>query len=275
MAEARDEVRAAATIEPVSFEAHVELLEFFLAHRDAVVAKIQELLNAQYKPPRYLQDRQQLARDFEDCFFALPDLGADRACLKGQLEQAHWARGFKPRDLGEMPNDLLQPADLMARAFVMWAHTRWPSRKGRFRHAHILFNLYLVRQLALLAMRTWDAGSGSAAGRLSQAQRVLDAVWRATPADQPVLVRDVRWLIPVAMSPTTDDLAPYFEVAEEIGANVRGGRSPYDSKRHRSNRPAGTCARICSTTWCKRVGLSTRAVSSCSRASRTHSIFHC
>src|SRR6185369_6021875 len=29
---------------------------------------------------------------------------------------------------------------------------------------------------------------------------------------------DVRWLIPVALSPTTDDLLPYFEVAEEIGA---------------------------------------------------------
>ena len=203
--------------EPVSFDAHVELLEFFLAHRDAVVAKIQELLNAQYKPPRYLQDRQQLARDFEECFFAVPDLGADRAGLRGKLEQAHWARGFKPRDLREMPNDLLPPADLMTRAFVMWAHTRWPSRNGRVRHAHTLFNLYLVRQLALLAMRTWDAGSGSAAARLSQAQRVLDAVWRATPTDQPVLVRDVRWLIPVAMSPTTDDLAPYFEVAEEIG----------------------------------------------------------
>ncbi len=208
----------APTIETVSFAAHVELLEFFLAHRDAVVAKIQELLNAQYKPARYLQDRQQLARDFEECLFTLPDLGADRSRLRGRLEQAHWARGFKPRDLRDMPNDLLQPADLMARAFVMWASTRWPSRKGRTRHAHVLLNLYLVRQLALLVMRTWDAGSGSAAERLSQAQRVLDAVWRGASADQPVLVRDVRWLIPVAMSPTTDDLAPYFEVVEEISA---------------------------------------------------------
>ncbi|HVY63684.1 MAG TPA: hypothetical protein VHH11_02570 [Gammaproteobacteria bacterium] len=225
MAEVRDEVRAAdatppvPTIEPLSFPAHVELLEFFLARRDAVVEKLQELLNAQYKPPRYLQDRRQLTRDFEECFFTLPDLGADRARLKGQLEAAHWARGFKPRDMGEMPNDLLQPAGLMERAFVMWAHTRWPSRKARVRHAHILFNVYLVRQLALLAMRTWDAGAGGTAARLAQAQRVLDAVWRGASADQPVLVRDVRWLIPVAMSPTTDDLAPYFEVAEEIGAN--------------------------------------------------------
>ena len=213
MAEARE-----AAAEPVSFDEHVELLEFFLAHRDDVVAKIQELLNAQYKPPRYLQDRRQLARDFEECFFALTGLGVDRASVRGTLEQAHWARGFKPRDMHDMPNDLLQPGDLIARALVMWASTGWPSRKARTRYAHILFNLYLVRQLAFLAMRTWDGGSGSTAVRLAKAQRVLDAVWRATPADQPVLVRDVRWLIPVALSPTTDDLLPYFEVAEEIGA---------------------------------------------------------
>jgi hypothetical protein len=169
------EVRDPAT-EPVAFDAHVELLEFFLAQRGAAVAKIQELLNAQHKPPRYLLDRPQLARDFEECFFALPDLGADRASLRGKLEQAHWARGFKPRDMREMPNDLLQPGDLIARAFVMWASTGWPSRKARIRHAHVLFNLYLVRQLALLAMRTWDLGSGSTAKRLSQAQRVLDAI---------------------------------------------------------------------------------------------------
>ena len=68
-------------------------------------------------------------------------------------------------------------------------------------------------------MRTWDAGAGDAALRLARAQRVLDAVWQTLPPDQPVLVRDVRWLIPVAMSPTTDELAPYFEVAQEIGAN--------------------------------------------------------
>ena len=33
-----------------------------------------------------------------------------------------------------------------------------------------------------------------------------------------MFVRDARWLIPVAQSPATDDLAPYFEVADEISA---------------------------------------------------------
>jgi hypothetical protein len=69
-------------------------------------------------------------------------------------------------------------------------------------------------------MRLWDADSSSAPDRvedrLSQVQGLLDQLWRTTPADQPVLVRDARWLIPVAQSPTTDELAGYFEVAEQI-----------------------------------------------------------
>src|SRR5262249_66397 len=64
------------------------------------------------------------------------------------------------------------------------------------------------------------AGSPSAPDpvedRLSQVQGLLDQLWRITPANQPVLVRDARWLIPVALSPTTDELAGYFEVAEQI-----------------------------------------------------------
>src|SRR5262249_43734887 len=44
--------------------------------------------------------------------------------------------------------------------------------------------------------------------------------WSITPANQPVLVRDVRWLIPVVQSPTTDELAGYFEVAEQIAETL-------------------------------------------------------
>jgi hypothetical protein len=65
-------------------------------------------------------------------------------------------------------------------------------------------------------MRVWDQGSTSTGERLAEVQNVLDQLWKITPADQPVLVRDARWLIPVAQSPTTDELAGYFEVAERI-----------------------------------------------------------
>ena len=56
--------------------------------------------------------------------------------------------------------------------------------------------------------------------RLSQVQGVLDQLWTSTPADQPVLVRDARWLIQMAQSPATDDLGAYFEVAEKIAETL-------------------------------------------------------
>ena len=52
------------------FQAHVELLRLFPAHRDEIVEGIEAVLNAQRKPIRYLQDRSLLSRHFEDCFFA-------------------------------------------------------------------------------------------------------------------------------------------------------------------------------------------------------------
>jgi hypothetical protein len=156
------------------------------------------------------------------------------ARLRGQLEEAHWGRGFRPREIPGMHNDLVDPAEMMRRAFHLWTQTRWPGRSGRDHYAQTLFNLFLVRQLALLGMRAWDAGasptsaagasgahdaSTSAAGeRLAQVQGLLDRLWSNTPPDQPMFVRDARWLIPVAQSPATDDLAPYFEVADEIAA---------------------------------------------------------
>jgi hypothetical protein len=162
-----------------------------------------------------------LSRSLENSFFAIGgEVTLDTSRLRGQLEEAHWARGFKPRVIPGMDNDFVDPGEMMVRAFHLWGSTRWPGGAGRARYAHTLFHLYLIRQLALLCMRAWDAGAGSAGERLAQAQGILDALWRGTPADQPVLVRNVRWLIPVAQSPGTDELAPYFEVAEQIAATA-------------------------------------------------------
>jgi hypothetical protein len=202
----------------VPFRAHVELLRLFLAHREPIVERIQDLLNAQRKPPEYLQDAAQLSRHFEDCFFAVSALSQDQAGLRGQLQRAHWASGFKPRAVPG--NDLVEPAQMMIRAFHFWQQTRWPGRNGRIRYAHTLFNLYLIRCLELLVMRLWDADAGGAADRLTQVQDLLDTLWKSAPADQAVLVRDARWLIPLAQSPTTDSLAPYFAVAKQIAASL-------------------------------------------------------
>lgn len=207
------------------FQAHVELLALFLDRRGELVEQIQALLNAQRKPAQWLRDRRVLARELEESFFTLRGVTPGQARLRGRLEEAHWARGFRPREIPGMHNDLVDPAEMMRRAFHMWSQTRWPGRSGREHYAHTLFDLYCIRQLALLGMRTWDADagdagvdSGGAGKRLAQIQGLLDRLRSTTPSDQPRFVRDARWLIPVAQSPATDDLAPYFEVADEIAA---------------------------------------------------------
>ena len=198
----------------VPFDAHADLLQTFLTHRASITGRIEGLLNAQRKPAHYLQDVALLSRHFEDCFFTLAGITAEQSRLRRQLDEAHWASGFKPRQTPGHPNDLVDAAEMMSRAFLMWQRTRWPGHHGRLGYAHTLFNVYLLRQLMLLAMRVWDAGSPSA--RLSQVQRLLDELWRPTPADQPVFVRDARWLLPLAQSPTTNELHGYFVVAERI-----------------------------------------------------------
>ena len=210
----------------VPFQANVELLRLFLTHREDIVESIEAVLNAQRKLIRYLQDQSLLSRHFEDCFFARPGVTASQARvqthLRGQLEEAHWAAGFRPRPVRDLHNDLIHPAEMMIRGFYCWQQTRWPGRNGRMHYAHTLFNLYVLRWLQFLSMRLWDEdlnrdeGRSSAGGRLAEIQGVLDELWRSSPADQPVIVRDARWLIPLAQSLITDELAPYFEVARQV-----------------------------------------------------------
>ena len=204
----------------VPFQAHIELLHFFLTHRDDIVERIQGVLNAQRKPTDYLQDASQLSRHVEDCFFTVNGITGSHASLRGQLELAHWASGFKPRPIAGLHNGLIDPAEMMIRAFHLWRQTRWPGRGGRAGYAHTLFNVYLIRCLELLSMRLWDPGSDSAHDRLSQLQRVLDELWASTQANQPVLVRDARWLIQLAQSPATDDLGAYFYVAQKVAETL-------------------------------------------------------
>ena len=212
----------------VPFQAHIELLQFFLAHRDHIVERVQGVLNAQRKPIEYLRDGSLLSRQFEDCFFI--GVTQSQSRLRGRLEEAHWASGFRPRELPGLHNGLVDPAEMMIRGFHLWQQTRWPGRNGRVRYAHTLFNLYVIRCLELLTMRLWDGGrvrrspgeggSSSAGDRLSHVQGVLDQLWNITPADQPVLVRDARWLIQMAQSPATDDLGAYFDVAEKVAETL-------------------------------------------------------
>lgn len=208
---------------PLPFQAHVELLQHFIAHRAALVERLQGLLNAHQAPPHLLQDRLLLGREFEDCFFATAGLTRQQIALRGKLQEAHWAEGFRPRKMPGIPNEMFDPADMMSRAFILWGSTRWPGRNGRVRFAQTLFSLYLVRCVTLLAMRAWDEGQADASARLGQLRHLLDELWHSSPADQPVLVRDPRWLIPVAQSPTTDDLGAYFRVAQKLADSLDEG----------------------------------------------------
>ena len=196
------------------FHPHIELVQLFLTHRDDIVERIQGLLNAQRKPAEYLQDSSWLSRAFEDCFFI--GTTPQQSRLRGQLDDAHRTSGFQPRVIPGLHNGLIDPAEMMIRAFHMWSQTRWPGRSGRIRYAHTLFNLYVIRGLALLSMRLWDDGADGAGDRLSQLQGVLDQLWKTNPIDQPVLVRDARWLLQLAQSPATDELGAYFDVAERV-----------------------------------------------------------
>ena len=115
---------------------------------------------------------------------------------------------------------------MMIRGFHFWQQTHWPGRSGRMHYAHTLFNLYVIRCLQFLSMRLWDEdpsglAQGTAGRRLAEIQGVLDELWRSTPADQPVIVRDARWLIPLAQSLITDELAPYFEVARQVAETLQ------------------------------------------------------
>jgi hypothetical protein len=110
---------------------------------------------------------------------------------------------------------------MMIRGFHFWQQTRWPGRNGRMHYAHTLFNLYVIRCLEFLSMRLWDEDPSSAGGRLAEIQGVLDEIWRSSPADQPVIVRDARWLIPLAQSLITDELAAYFEVAQQVAETLQ------------------------------------------------------
>src|SRR5215831_7375538 len=182
--ETKRRVGVAPSMGQVPFDAHVDLLQFFLAHRDEIVERIQGLLNAQRKPIQYVKDGPLLSRHFEDCFFTLTGVSRDQSRLRGQLEEAHWARGFRPRKSPGLHNDLVDPAEMMVRAFHLWQQTHWPGHNGRVRYAHTLFDLYVIRCLALLSMRLWDAGSSSASDRvedrLPQVQGLLDQLWRIT-----------------------------------------------------------------------------------------------
>ena len=157
----------------VPFQANVELLRLFLTHREDIVESIEAVLNAQRKPIRYLQDHVSFVPPFRGLLLCTH--GGHRqpkTSQRRQLEEAHWAGGFRPRPVQDLHNDLIHPAEMMIRGFYCWQQTRWPGRNGRMHYAHTLFNLYVLRWLQFLSMRLWDEGpSGFAQEKRRRAAR--------------------------------------------------------------------------------------------------------
>ncbi|MCP5143758.1 MAG: hypothetical protein H6978_02925 [Gammaproteobacteria bacterium] len=202
----------------VDFAAHIEVLSAIIARRSDAVARIEALLNVQKSPgPRPL-DISQLARQLRECFFPLPGVASDAYRMPDALEQVHIGNGFRPRPAPG--NVLTDPAQMMERAFHLWRQTNWPGQKGRVRYANTVFNLYVLKWLAFLSMRVLDVAAGDAVDRLADMQHVLDALWESTPQGHPTLLRDARWLIPIAMSPVTDELHGYFDVAASLSQSL-------------------------------------------------------
>src|SRR6185437_4911783 len=85
---------------------------------------------------------------------------------------------------------------------------------------HTLFNSYLLRCLQFLSLRLWDDDPANAPARLAEIQQLLDQLWKSSPSGQPAFVRDARWLIPLAQSLITDELAPYLEVARLVAETL-------------------------------------------------------
>lgn len=181
------------------FHENVELLRSLLARRGEIVDTLEGVLNALRKVRS--PDPSLLARQFEECFSG----------AAGQLEAVYCGSGFTPRRVEGISNDLIDPVELMLRGAYCWQQTHWPGRGGRMHYAHTLFNLYLLRCLQFLSLRIWEDD-----GSLAEIQGVLDVLWRTSPAGQPAFLRDARWLIPMAQSLITDELAPYFEVTERV-----------------------------------------------------------
>ncbi|RYG88455.1 hypothetical protein EON77_00595, partial [bacterium] len=199
-----------------AFEAQADLLRAFLDGRAPIVERIDRLLARLHKASPSVPDAAGVRRSVEDCFYAATGHSFERSRMRGSLEAARADDGLRPRTMAGVHNDLIDPADLIARALHFWRVSRWSGALDRAKFAHTVFNAFLLRQLELASLRLWDGEPARAGERLRDLQPLLDGLWSGSPPDQPTLVRDARWLLPLAQSPTNEGLAPYFLFAERV-----------------------------------------------------------
>jgi hypothetical protein len=197
------------------FSDHVALLTALLERHNEIVENIEgRLLNVQGKDTSRNRNREYFERTFDSCFADLPEAPRDFLRLKDQLTALHLADGFEPATFGASA-DVLDPLELITRAYDHWENLRWPGRNGRVAYARGLYAVFILRQLEHLSLRIWD--EGTAEDRLREIQLLLDRLNEATGPN--VLVRDARWLIQTAQGPLTRNIEPYFRVAGLIAGS--------------------------------------------------------
>jgi len=205
-----------------SFTQHAALLAEFLRQREVIVEGIESrLLNVQAKPLSRSRDRREFERALDACFFESSQLARSRSSWKGQLAAARVEDGLEPVALGRQAH-VLDPLELIVRAYEYWDQHRWPGRNGRLTFANTLHAVFVLRWLEDLSLRVWDEGHDQAAAHVGRIQELLDRL--NEPATPNAFVRDARWLIQTAQGPLTRHLEPYFRIAEHISESFEDGQ---------------------------------------------------
>ena len=200
-----------------SFSDHIGVLEQFLAGRQTIVDDIdRRLLNVREKATGQETDRGFFDGILTSCFFESPAVSKASARLRGQLAAAHLAEGFDTVLTDDYSREI-DPVGLVRYAQHVWDRDRWPGRNGRIAYAQSVYAAFVLRQLAHLSLRIWDEGNQMASKRLQQVQRLLDLLNAAGAAP---IVRDARWLIPIAQGPLTTQLKPYFVIADRVAGSL-------------------------------------------------------
>ena len=180
---------------------------------------IEQLLNAKGKGGRPLRDYAHLQRALTSAFSDVRGLPPDLVQLSGDL-QARRRGAFEPIPVENISNGVLDPVEFVGRAYDHWEHTGWPGRNIRTTYAHTVYALFILKQLEDLSLLMLEQPPEQTERCLHDIQSLLDRLNAARIPNVPVFVRDARWLILTAQSAATQDVRPYFAIAQQLSRSL-------------------------------------------------------
>ena len=200
-----------------SFSKHIALLDRFLQRRREIVDGIEQLLNAKGKGGRPLRDHAHLQKALTLAF--VRGLPSDLFQLSDEL-QARRRGAFKPIPVENISNGVLDPVEFIGRAYDHWEHTGWPGKNIRTTYAHTVYALFMLKQLEDLSLLMLEQPPEQTERCLHEIQSLLDRLNAARTPNVPVFVKDARWLILTAQSAATQDVRPYFAIAQHLSRSL-------------------------------------------------------